>query len=155
MQNLGILWCISVRPSQLQGCFIVFNVCTVWLHTLSYYIVERNQLGLHIILRWRSYALYALSFCRKLKLISRTSAPKSIPYIVTLPKLTLSYYIGEECTLSYYFADVYAALSLCCAIPNNTTLLSYSTSIPWWAIPIITHCWGKSNRLTLLSKSHF
>ena len=44
-----------------------FNVCTVWLYTLSQCIGEINQLGLHIIIHWRSYAL---GFCRKQKLIS-------------------------------------------------------------------------------------
>ena len=43
------------------------NVCTVWLYTLSQCIGEQNQLGSHIIIHWRSYAL---GFCRKLKLIS-------------------------------------------------------------------------------------
>ena len=43
-------------------------VCTVWLCTLPQCIAEQNQLGLHIIIHWRSYAL---GFCRKLKLISR------------------------------------------------------------------------------------
>ena len=33
------------------------NVCTVWLYTLSQCIGEQNQLGLHIIIHWRSYAL--------------------------------------------------------------------------------------------------
>ena len=44
-----------------------FIVCTVWLYTLSQCIGEQNQLGLHIIIHWWSYAL---GFCRKLKLIS-------------------------------------------------------------------------------------
>ena len=44
-----------------------FNVCTAWLYTLSKWIVERNQLGSHIVRPWRSYAL---GFCRKIKLIS-------------------------------------------------------------------------------------
>ena len=43
------------------------NVCTVWLYTISQCIGEQNQLGLHIILHRRSYAL---SFCRKQKHIS-------------------------------------------------------------------------------------
>ena len=43
------------------------NVCTVWLYTLSQFIGEQNQLGSHIIIHWRSYAL---GFCRKLQLIS-------------------------------------------------------------------------------------
>ena len=43
------------------------NVCMVWLYTLSQCICEQNQLRSHIIIHWRSYAL---SFCRKLKLIS-------------------------------------------------------------------------------------
>ena len=43
------------------------NVCTVWLYALSQCIGEQNQLGLHIIKHWQSYAL---SFCRKQKLIS-------------------------------------------------------------------------------------
>ena len=89
-----------------------FNVCTVWLYTLSQCIGEQNQLGLHIIIHSRSYAP---GFCPKpknyLKLSTRT--PKSIPYILTLWKNTLSYYIRGECTLSYYFAEVHAALLLC------------------------------------------
>ena len=44
-----------------------FNVCTVWLYTLSQCIGEQNQLGSHIILHSRSYAP---SFCPKLKFIS-------------------------------------------------------------------------------------
>ena len=44
-----------------------FIVCTVWLYTLSQCIAEQNQLGSHIIIHWRSYAL---GFCRKLKFIS-------------------------------------------------------------------------------------
>ena len=44
-----------------------FIVCTVWLCTLSQCIAEQRQLGSHIIIPWRSYAL---GFCRKLKLIS-------------------------------------------------------------------------------------
>ena len=44
-----------------------FNVCTVWFYTLSQCIGEQNQLGLHIIIHWRSYVL---GFCRKQKLIS-------------------------------------------------------------------------------------
>ena len=43
------------------------NVRTVWLYTLSQCIGEQNQLGSHIMIHWRSYAL---GFCRKLKLIS-------------------------------------------------------------------------------------
>ena len=39
-----------------------FNVCTVWLYTLLQCIGEQNQLGLHIIVHWRSFALL---FCRK------------------------------------------------------------------------------------------
>ena len=42
-----------------------FTVCTVWFCTLSQWIGEQNQLGSHIIIHWRSYAL---GFCRKLKL---------------------------------------------------------------------------------------
>ena len=44
-----------------------FNVCTVWLYTISQCISEQNQLGFHIIRHWRSIAL---GFCRKLKLSS-------------------------------------------------------------------------------------
>ena len=44
-----------------------FSVFTVWLYKLSQCIGEQNQLGSHIIIHWRSYAL---GFCRKLKLIS-------------------------------------------------------------------------------------
>ena len=44
-----------------------FNVCTVWLYTLSHCIGEQNELGLHIMIHWRSYAL---GFCRKQKFIS-------------------------------------------------------------------------------------
>ena len=44
------------------------NVCTVWLYTLLQCIGGQNQLGSHIIIHWRSYAL---GFCRQLKLISR------------------------------------------------------------------------------------
>ena len=88
------------------------NVCTVWLHTLSQCIGGHNQLGSHIILHWRSYAL---GFCRKSKnyLKLRTRAPKSIAYNTTLRNYTLSQYIDGECTLSYYLAEVHAALLLC------------------------------------------
>ena len=41
---------------------LFFNVCT-----LSQCVGEQNQLGFHIIIHWRSYAL---GFCRKRKLIS-------------------------------------------------------------------------------------
>ena len=44
-----------------------FNVCKVWLYTLSQCIGEQNQLGSHIIIHWRSYAL---GFCQKPNLIS-------------------------------------------------------------------------------------
>ena len=44
-----------------------FNVCTVWVYTLLQWIGGQNQLGSHIIIHWRSYAL---DFCRQLKLIS-------------------------------------------------------------------------------------
>ena len=38
-----------------------FNVCKVWLYTLSQCIGEQNQLGLHIMIHWRSYALSGLT----------------------------------------------------------------------------------------------
>ena len=43
-----------------------FNVCTVWLYTLSQCIGEQNHLASHIIIHWRSYAL---DYCRKLQFI--------------------------------------------------------------------------------------
>ena len=39
-------------------------------------------------------------------------------------KKTLSQDIGGDCTLSFYFAEVYAALLLCWDIPNINTLQS-------------------------------
>ena len=35
----------------------------------------------------------------------------TIPYYIA--EIYLSYYIGGECTLSYYFAEIHAALLLC------------------------------------------
>ena len=44
-----------------------FNVCTVWLYTISQCVGEQNQLASQIIVHWRSFAL---GFCRNFKLIS-------------------------------------------------------------------------------------
>ena len=60
-----------------------FNVCTVWLYTLSQCIGEQNQLGSHIIIHWR----FLQKASTYLKLRNRT--PKSIPYVLTLWKYTL------------------------------------------------------------------
>ena len=55
---------------------------------------------------------------------SSTRTPKFVPYIITLRQNKLSQYIGVECTLSYHFAEVYAALLLSLInVPNNITLL--------------------------------
>ena len=87
---------------------------------------------------------------------SRNRTPESIPYIITLRKYTLSYHIGGECTLSYYFAEVYHVLLLCWATPNIITLLRYT--LPHYIAglhPILTKCSGESNLITLLSNSNF
>ena len=57
--------CTTFSASRLFYRFL--NVSTVWLYTLSQCIAEQNQLGSHIIIPRRSYAL---GFCRQLKLIS-------------------------------------------------------------------------------------
>ena len=68
MQNYSTFRWISVRPSELQGNFTVFNVCTVWLYT--HYNPLSNKISStahHITLTGRSFAL---GFCKKLKLYS-------------------------------------------------------------------------------------
>ena len=55
----------------------IFSVFMVWLYTLSQCITEQKQLGLHIIIHWRSYAL---GFCRKLKVISSKGLGHPNPY---------------------------------------------------------------------------
>ena len=61
-----------------------FNVCTDWLYTLSLYNVEQNHVRSHIIIHWRSYAFFALSFCRQLKPISSQGLWQPNPYHVFL-----------------------------------------------------------------------
>ena len=69
---------------------------------------------------------------------------------------TLLDYIGGDCTLSYYFTEVNAALLLCWAMPKIIALLRYT--LPQYIAglcPILTQCWGESNLITLLSDSQF
>ena len=54
-----------------------FNVCTIWLYTLSQCIGKHNQFGSHIITHWLSYAF---AFCRKIKLISSSGLEHPNPY---------------------------------------------------------------------------
>ena len=135
-----------------------FNVCTVWLYTLSYYIVKKIQLGLHFLRHWRSYALSALGFCQKPKLIVSQGLWHTNPYYTKwhCGNTSCLNFIGRECTLPFYFAEVYAALSLCWAIPNINTMLMY-TLLHYTAelYPIIKHCWRLYNVITLLSDSQF
>ena len=75
----------------------------------------------------------------------RTRATKSIPYIITLRKHTLSEYIDGECRLYYYFAEVYADLLLCWTLPGINTLLKFT--LPQYIAGLyttLTYCRGKS-----------
>ena len=92
-----------------------------------------------------------------------TRTTKSIPYLLTLGKDTLSQYIRGECTLSYYFAEVHAVLLLYWAIPSINTLLWYT--LPQYNAgntqyqhiaevnPTFVHCWVIPNFIALMSYS--
>ena len=61
-----------------------------------------------------------------------------------------------ECPLSNYFAEVYATLLLCWAIPSINTLSWYT--LPHYIAglyPILTHYWYKSKLITMLGISQF
>ena len=89
-------------------------------------------------------------------IISLVSHPLTQIIHYYVAKKTQSQYIGGECTLSCYFAEVNAALLLPWALRNNRTLLKYTLSenLPE-LLPIKTHSCGKPNRITLLSSSQF
>ena len=139
-----------------------FNVCTVWLYTLSQCIAEQTQLGSHIIIHWRSYAL---GFCRKLKLISSQELGHPNPYHTIFPcgnipclntlvesaryLITLLRY-----TPPYYSVELYPVLIHCCGILYLNTLLGYIQSYHIAEVnPIFLHCWVKSNFNALMSYS--
>ena len=111
-----------------------FNVCTFWLYTFSQRIGEQNQLGLHIIIHWRTYAL---GFCRKQKLISSQGLEQPHPYhtILHFGKIhCLNTFVGSvrylntllRYTLPYYYVELYPALIHCCGILYLNTLLEYT-----------------------------
>ena len=92
-----------------------FNVCTFWLYTLSRCIGELNQLGLHIIIHWRSYAL---GFCRK-KFLSQVQDSNNQIH-------TIQFYIAERYLVLKHSWRVYAILLLCWDTRCLITMLSYT-----------------------------
>ena len=129
--KIKALWCITVRPSPLSDFSTVFNVCMVWLYTLSQSFALKNQLGLHIIKHWRSCAL---GFCRKLKLISSWGLGHPNPYhalfdcgntpcLNTLVESVRYLITWLRYTLPHYSVELYPAFLLCCGILHLNTLL--------------------------------
>ena len=125
------------------------NVCTVWLYTLSQCIGEQNQLGSHIIIHRRSYAL---GFCRKFKLISCKGIEHPNPYHIFLHwrKIPcLNTVVGSvrylitllKYTQPYYSIELYPALIHCCGILYLKTLLEHTQYQHIAEVnPIFVHC---------------
>ena len=150
-----MLWCISVRLSQLQDYFtILYCLYSLALHALTMHWWTKSARIAH----HNTLTLLCTRFLPKTLTYPklRTRAPKSIPNIITLRKIQLVSKHSWQCTLSFYFAVVHAASLLCWAIPSIITLLWYT--LPQFIAglyPILTHCWGKSNLNALLSNSQF
>ena len=137
-----------------------FNICMVWLYTLSQCIAEKNQLGWNIIIQWRSYAL---GFCQKLKLISRKGVGHSNPYhtifhcgiipsLKTLVESAHHLITLLRYTLPYYSVELYSALIHWCGILYCNTLLGYTQSLHIAEVnPIYLHCRVLSNFNALMS----
>ena len=121
--------CSTFSASRLFHHF--FNVCTVCLYTLSKCFGKQNQLGLHILIHWRSYAL---GFCEKPKRISsqgmgHPNANHTLKHCGKIPCLktlvgTAHYLISSlRYTLPYYSVEPQPTIIHCWAIPNHNTLL--------------------------------
>ena len=118
-----------------------FKVFTVWLYTPSQCIGEQNQLGLHIIIHWRSYAL---GFCRKQKNLSQVKDSNNQIH-------TIQSYIAERYLVLIHSWRVYAILLLCWDTRCLITMLSY-TQQKYIVVVYSTliHCWNTPNTNTLL-----
>ena len=149
--------CKSFSTSRLFHRFLMCTRtgCTGYHNTLS----KKKQLGSHIIIQSQFYAFPAMNFCRKPKFISSQWLCHPNPYHTTLHCGNIPWLItlvGRECSLSYYIAEVYAALLLCSAIPNLGILVRYT--VPHYTAelyPNRAHCWDISNFFTTLGNSRF
>ena len=101
--------CTTFLASRLFHCFSMSALSG----STPYHIALSNKIS--SIAQHNTLTVLCTRFLPKtltyLKL--RTRAPKCIPYNVTVRKYSLSQYIRGERTLSYYFVEVHAALSLC------------------------------------------
>ena len=122
------------------------NVCTVWLYTLSQSITEQNQLGSHIVIHWRSYAL---GFWQNQNISQVKDSDTQIR--------TMQYFIAEKYPVLLHWWIVYAfslkpASLHFWAIPNFSTLLSYTQSCHIVEVyPTLKHCWAINCLRTLLN----
>ena len=163
-KNCRIKACFDTQVYDLlsfKAISLFFNVCTVWIHTLSQGIAEQNQLGSHIIIHWRSYAL---GFARKLKRLPCWRLGHPNPYHTLLhsgniPCLNntlvgnVRYHITSlKYTLPCYSVELYPALIHCSGKLNLNTLLGYTQTQQIAELyPILLHCWVIPNFNALIS----
>ena len=128
------------------------------LYTLSFYLVEQNRPGSHLLIHWRTHAH---GFAQKPNPVSIQwlGQPNrmhillqywNIPCPNTLVGSVSYFFILLKYSLFYYNNELYPSFLHCWSIPNLniwgiaylSTLLSNSQKpIQCWArIPILTHC---------------